>query len=157
MLHSSQAKGGSVHVWGAFWFGGRSSLSILTQNVNGLRYRELIRTFLSSDHQLPQGWMLQQDNATAHTSRIVTDTIKELGIRVLPWPAKSPDLNPIEHVWDAMGRAVAARSPQNLQQLQDFLVEEWNKLSQEYLNKLVMSMPDRVAAVIRAKGRNTRY
>ena len=115
-----------------------------------------MRTFLSGDHQLPQGWMLQQDNATAHTSQIVKDTFEEVGMRVLPWPAKSPDLNPIEHVWDAMGGAVVARSPQNLQQLRDFLVEEWDRLPQEYLNKLVMSMPDRVAAVIRAKGKNTR-
>ncbi|GFX52103.1 uncharacterized protein TNCV_4654321 [Trichonephila clavipes] len=51
----------------------------------------------------------------------------------MDWPAYSPDLNPIEHVWDALGRRIAARlhHPENTQQLKQMLIEEWVLLPQE--------------------------
>lgn len=157
MLHTSQGQGGSVHVWGAFWYGGRTQLQILEANVNGERYCETIRNFLNGDNPPPRNWIFQQDNAPAHTSRVVTNYFEEVGVHLLPWPSKSPDLNPIEHVWDFLGREVAARFPMNLMQLRNFLVEEWNRFPQNVLNHLVEDMPRRINAVIEARGRNTKY
>lgn len=156
-LHSSHSKGGSVHVWGAIWYGGRSALVILTGAVTGVKYCETIRTFLHDNNQLPRNWILQQDNATPHTARIVQETLEELGVAVLPWPSKSPDLNPIEHVWDFLGRRVGGKGADSLQELTTLLQQEWASIPQQYLDNLVLSMPRRIGEVIRAKGKNTRY
>ncbi|GFX48959.1 transposable element Tc3 transposase [Trichonephila clavipes] len=58
----------------------------------------------------------------------------------MDWPAYSPDLNPIEHVWDALGRCIVARlhHPENTQQLKQILIEEWALLPQEMLHQLVL-------------------
>ncbi|GFV74395.1 transposable element Tcb2 transposase [Trichonephila clavipes] len=68
----------------------------------------------------------------------------------MDWPAYSPDLNPIEHVWDALGRRIAARlhHPENTQQLKQMLIEEWALLPQEMLHQLVLSMRRRCEATI---------
>ncbi|GFT89979.1 SWIM-type domain-containing protein [Trichonephila clavipes] len=60
----------------------------------------------------------------------------------MDWPAYSPDLNSTEHVWDALGRRIAARlhHPENTQQLKQILIEEWALLPQEMLHQLVLSM-----------------
>ncbi|GFU86448.1 transposable element Tcb2 transposase [Trichonephila clavipes] len=63
----------------------------------------------------------------------------------MEWPACSPDMNPIEHVWDALGRRVAGRQPppQTLQELERALLEEWDRIPQLVINSLIDSMPQR--------------
>ncbi|GFW38808.1 transposable element Tcb1 transposase [Trichonephila clavipes] len=76
----------------------------------------------------------------------------------MDWPAYSPDLNPIEHVWDALGRRIAARlhHPENTQQLKQMLIEEWVLLPQEMLHQLVLSMRRRSTRVYTSKPRLSR-
>ena len=80
-------------------------------------------------------------------------------VQVLEQPSFSPDLNPIEHLWDTLGRAVRSgdNPPTNLRQLRDALVQEWDRLPRGTLETLVGSMPRRLAAVIAARGGHTRY
>ncbi|GFV55566.1 transposable element Tcb2 transposase, partial [Trichonephila clavipes] len=68
----------------------------------------------------------------------------------MDWPAYSPDLNPIKHLWDALGRRIAARlhHPENTQQLKQMLIKEWALLPQEMLHQLVLSMQRRCEATI---------
>ncbi|KAJ8894654.1 hypothetical protein PR048_007318 [Dryococelus australis] len=75
-------------------------------------------------------------------------------VRRLDWPAQSPDLNPIEHLWDELDRRVKARQvrPKSIVQLMEWLQEEWRRILVDFLQTLVESMPDRVAAVIAARG-----
>ena len=102
---------------------------------------------------------LQHDNATSHTVCSVRDFLQDRNVRVLPWPAKSPDLNPIEHVWDLLDRRVRARAipPRNVQKLADALVEEWGNMSQQELANLVQFMRRRCTAILNAAGVHTRY
>ncbi|GFW09527.1 transposable element Tcb2 transposase [Trichonephila clavipes] len=72
----------------------------------------------------------------------------------MDWPAYSPDLNPIEHVWDDLGRRIAARlhHPENTHQLKQMLIEAWVLLPQEMLHQLVLSMRRRCEATIAVRG-----
>ncbi|CAB1447842.1 unnamed protein product [Pleuronectes platessa] len=78
-------------------------------------------------------------------------------VNVLKWPSQSPDLNPIENIWQDLKIAVHRRSPSNLTELHLFCQEEWTNLSISRCAKLVETYPKRLAAVIAAKGGSTKY
>jgi transposase len=154
-----QGGGGSVMVWAAIWTGGRSQLFHVQGSLTGTAYRDLLQHFL--DHyraDLPKRWILQDDNAPPHRAAVVQEFKRNQGIQCLPWPANSPDLNPIEHAWDCLGRGVRSHAqPANLRQLADLLEEQWDLIPQEFLDNLVRSMSSRVGAVLQSRGGSTRY
>ncbi|GFV50158.1 t-box transcription factor TBX20 [Trichonephila clavipes] len=82
------------------------------------------------------------DNATCHRTLAVQDCLDSEGIQRLVWPSRSPDLNPIENVWDALGRQVAGRNypPTNKNTLIRALAEEWDKLPQQLLDNVVQTL-----------------
>ncbi|GFX72767.1 uncharacterized protein TNCV_4063621 [Trichonephila clavipes] len=82
------------------------------------------------------------DYATCHRTLAVQDCLDSGGIERLLWSAHSPDLNPIENVWDALGKQVAGRNypPTNKNTLIRALTEEWDKLPQQLLDNVVQSM-----------------
>lgn len=106
-----------------------------------------------------QQFKLMHDNARPHVANVVNNYLDEVGIDRIVWPARSPDLNPIEHMWDMLGRRLRQREvvPETLDHLQSALQEEWEMIPQEYVANLVHSMPKRMLDVIRARGGNTRY
>ena len=95
----------------------------------------------------------------SHVANVVQQYLEEVDIAVMEWPAQSPDLNPIEHVWDLIGRAVRSRNMtfHTLRELSDAVTEEWDNIPQEVVQNLIASMPERMQCVIRARGGNTRY
>ncbi|GFU52403.1 transposable element Tc1 transposase [Trichonephila clavipes] len=86
-------------------------------------------------------FVFMDDNATCHRTLAVQDCLDSDGIQSFVWPARSPDLNPIENVWDALGRQVAGRNypPTNKNTLIRALTEEWDKLLQQLLDNVVQS------------------
>ncbi|GFU76023.1 uncharacterized protein TNCV_1540011 [Trichonephila clavipes] len=84
---------------------------------------------------------------------------RQRDIQRLVWPARSPDLNPIENVWDALGRQVAGRNypPTNENTLIRALTEEWDKLPQQLLDNVVQSMVRRVECCITLHGGHIPY
>ena len=85
---------------------------------------------------------------------------RPIGLNVLPWPSLSPDLNPIEHIWDVIGKRVRSRVPLNIRDIRDlerFVVEEWNGVAQLTLRNYIASMWSRCQAVVNANGGHIRF
>ncbi len=103
----------------------------------------------------------QQDNAPCHKAQIISDWFIEHDneFTLLKWPPQSPDLNPIEQLWDVVEREILIMDVQstNLQQLRDAIMTIWSKISEECFQHLVESMTQRINAVLKEKGGPTRY
>ncbi|KAI3356998.1 hypothetical protein L3Q82_003634 [Scortum barcoo] len=84
-----------------------------------------------------------QDNARPHVAGVCQQFLQDEGIDAMDWPAHSPDLNPIEHIWDIMSRSIHQRhvAPQTVQELADALVQVWEEIPQETIRHLIRSMP----------------
>ena len=100
-----------------------------------------------------------QDNAPCHTSGQTWKWLSQKKIKLLTWPPQSPDMNPIESLWDILQRRINARSnrPRNLKDLKEALLQEWDELPSQTLCKLVESLPKRLQALKLAGGLQTKY
>ena len=105
------------------------------------------------------GNVMFSDESSARPQRaeVITDYLHNVGVERMERPAKSPDLNPIQHLWDQLGRAVRVRvtNTTTLADLQPILVEEWNAIPQQRVTRLVTSMRRRCQAVVAAYGSST--
>ncbi|CAK9801712.1 Transposable element Tc3 transposase [Anthophora plagiata] len=77
----------------------------------------------------------------------------------MPWPSKSPDLNPIENLWGILARKVYTNGKQysNTMELKNGIKEAWSQIESETLHKLIYSMPKRIFEIIKNKGGSTKY
>ena len=151
--------GGSVMVWGGICFGLRTELRFVDGALTAQQYRERILEPCVVPVVRQNNLIFQLDNARPHVARECMDYLEASQIEILPWPAFSPDLSPIEHVWDALGRAIRQRPrpPSTLPELRQVLVEEWHRIPRAQIQRLVTSMRRRCTAVINANGGHTRY
>ncbi|GFU60678.1 transposable element Tcb2 transposase [Trichonephila clavipes] len=86
---------------------------------------------------------------------VMRGTLKGQCYVTLPWPARSPDLSPVEHVWDQLKRQIPLCH--SVHDLELAVQDLWAHLPQDNTRYLITSMPDRVAACIGAGGGQTRY
>ncbi|GFW59626.1 transposable element Tcb2 transposase [Trichonephila clavipes] len=106
--------GGGVLVYGGISIDGRKDLYIIRDgSLTARRYRDEILRPIAVSYAAAIGddFILMDDNCRPHRANLVEDFLFEEGIVLMEWPACSPDINPIEHVWDAVGRRVAGRQP----------------------------------------------
>lgn len=158
-------------IWGAIWIGGRSEIVIMERDseaaANGYSswsYMEALNKGLIPIYQ--PGTFFQQDNAKIHVSHATQHFFETHGIWVIDWPVHSPDMNPIEHVWKAMKGYLHRAHPEihllkknkeDIQQLKAWIKEAWLAVPQELIDRLIQSMPNRLAALRKAKGWYTKY
>ncbi|GFW60935.1 transposable element Tcb2 transposase [Trichonephila clavipes] len=152
LRHTARTAG--VMVLGAIAYDSRSTLIVMRVTLTGQRYvddilRPHVGPFLNG---LP-GAIFQQDNARPHTSRVAQDFLRHF--QTLPWPARSPDLSPVEHVWDQLKRQMP--SCHSVHDLELAVQDLWAHLPQDNIRCLINSMSDRVAACIADGGGPTRY
>ena len=104
--------------------------------------------------------LFMDDNASPHRARIVQHFfLQQEAVQTIPWPAMSPDMNPIEHIWDFIGRKINQRNPkcQNVDELRTAILQEWQQFAQERLRRLVRSMTRRATELNNNRGGYTRY
>ncbi|GFX66196.1 transposable element Tc1 transposase [Trichonephila clavipes] len=150
-----------VLVWGGIMLNGRTELHIFDRgSAIGDRYCEevllpYVRLFRGA---INPDFIFMDDNAQPHRTLAVKELLESGDITRMDWPAYSPDLNPIEHVWDTLRRRIAARlhHPENTQQKQ-MLIEEWALLPQEMLHQLDLSRRRRCEATIAVRGGHIPY
>ena len=93
-----------VMVWGAIGYGSRSSVVFVRDNMTSLRYvDDILRPSLLPCIQELLEALFQQDNARPHIARGTINFFANSHVNLLAWPPRSPDLSPIEHMWDMMG------------------------------------------------------
>jgi transposase len=148
--------------WGCFSYKGLGPLVAVNGTVNGEVHAKTLRryAFPTMRKVFPRGnGIFQEDNASPHTSKIAAAAREASGMQFLPWPAQSPDLNPIENLWQDVKRAVYNRpqKPKNLTELTRMVKSAWKAIPLKSIQVLVESMPRRVEACIAAKGGPTKY
>ncbi|GFS47388.1 transposable element Tcb2 transposase [Trichonephila clavipes] len=137
----------------------RGNLYIIRDGpLTARRYRDEILRPIVDPYAAAIGddFILMDDNCRPHRTNLVEDFLFEEGIVRMEWPACSPDMNPIEHVWDALGRRVAGRQPP-LQTLQEERFGRWDRIPQLVINSLIDSMPQRCSTLLAVRGNHTPY
>jgi transposase len=148
--------------WGCFSYQGLGPLVALHGHVTGESHAKTLRrhAFPTMRKFFPRGdGIFQEDNAPPHTSKIATATRVGSGLQFLPWPAQSPDLNPIENLWHDVKTRLYERKkkPKNLPELERAVKAAWKSIPPERIQALVDSMPRRIQLCIAAQGAPIQY
>ncbi|GFV39253.1 transposable element Tcb2 transposase [Trichonephila clavipes] len=154
--------GRGVLVWGGIMLGSRTDLHIFDAgSVNGTRYcNEILLPYV----RLFRGamglqFLFMDDNAPCHRTVAAEQLLESEDIERMDWPARSPDLNPIEHVWDFLGRRLAARTlpPVTIRELRLALQDEWAAMPQQLIDTLILSMGRRCETCLAVRGDHIPY
>ena len=154
--HTSQTPG--IMVWGGILYGSRTPLVFIPGTLNSVRYvNDVMIPVVQPFIEQHPGTIFQQDNATPHVARVSMECLSN--IETLPWPARSPDLSPIENIWDMMGRRLSnsLHSATNLNELRNQLETAWQDIPQEHIDHTIRSMPNRISQCIASRGGHTSY
>ncbi|GFU55905.1 transposable element Tcb2 transposase [Trichonephila clavipes] len=148
-------------VWEGIIFGSRTDLHVQSVTMTGHIYRDVI---LEQHVRLFRGsmcaeFLFMDDIGRPHHADIVDECLQSEDITRMDWLAYSLDLNPIEHVWDMLGRRIAARQlpPTCLPELRRALLDEWCNIPQDQIDNLILSTPRRCKTSIASSGRHTPY
>jgi len=154
-----------VNVWACFCASGQGYCHIFNEKLDKHLYKRILSENLlpsaalhfSLAPPLVEQWQFLQDNSPNHTAMAVRTWLHNNGVSCIDFPPYSPDLNPIENLWAALTRRVEEFQCDTMEELQDVIAAEWDKIDGDYMRTLVHSMPTRCQAVIDAKGWHTKY
>lgn len=152
-----------VMIWGCVSVNGVGKMQFVDGLINAAKYQEILQNNLIpvleqlKNANPSTNFVFQQDGASCHTAKTTKGWFGEHNISVLSWPSNSPDLNIIENVWHQMKKELRNNPQRTMPALKEKIEQIWSNMPIEYFKKLVSSMPDRIKAVIKAKGDVTCY
>lgn len=152
--------GGGVMVWGCMAASGVGELEFIEGNMDKIKYLDILKNNLKKSAEslgLGNSYYFQQDNDPKHTAYIVRQWLIFNVPHLLKTAPQSPDLNPIEHLWEELEKRIRKVNITSKAQLQRVISEEWKKIGEEVTKKLVFSMNKRLKEVIKRKGYPTKY
>jgi transposase len=160
-----QAHPVKVNVWASFCASGQGYCHIFNEKLDKHLYKRILadnllpsaRLHFSLAPPLVEQWYFLQDNSPNHTANAVRTWLHDNGVSCIDFPPYSPDLNPIENLWNEMARDVELHDCDTMEELQDVVAAVWDKVDGDSMRTLVHSMPKRCQAVIDAKGWHTKY
>ncbi|GFW16211.1 transposable element Tcb1 transposase [Trichonephila clavipes] len=149
-----------IMVWGGIGYDSRPPLVRIAGTLNSQRYiSEVLEPVVLPYLQGLATAIFQQDNARPRVARIVERFFVNHQIELLPWPARSPDLSPIENMWSMVAQRLTQITPPAA--TPDLLCQRveaaWSAVPQEYIQSPFETMPMRVAAVISNNGGYSDY
>jgi hypothetical protein len=153
--------GGSLMVWAGFCFNGKTPIAFLRGRQNAECYQQVLQHYLVPHGRRLAGpqWIFQQDNAPIHTALTTKKWLQDHNTRLLDWPSRSPDLNPIENLWGSLVRRVytAGKQFETTAELKVAIEAAWAEIEAPELQDLVNSMPRRMIEVLKANGSSIRF
>lgn len=156
-----QAGGGSIGVWGCVAGSGIGECKLYSGRMNSVFYLEVLEKTLlpSSTKLIPRGkpWEFVQDGAPCHTAHVIRDWFATKNVKKVEWPPRSPDLNPIEHIWSQIDKKLTNHQITSLVQLEELIGRYWRATSKSYCINLSESMARRVKLCMKAKGGYFKY
>lgn len=179
------AKQDSIMIWGAILGDGGKKIIVIWEKdnwgsitartyINDILIPRLQPFWLQESQRTQQNLWLMEDGAPAHRARstqlrklfpssFISNYIQnfrdQFGIPSLNWPASSPDLNPIENIWSILKRRLHDRRPRprGKAAITEAVLEEWDLITEEDIDKCIRNMSERIEAVIAANGGHTRW
>ena len=144
----------AITIWEGIGIQGTTTLHIIRGSINSGTYTEILgeNLLVTIGTLYPDGYELQQDNAKPHTSHCTKQWLTEHGIRVVSWPAWSPDLNIIENVWAIMKDRLEKSERRTLSEWTLEIQKIWNELGPDFLKSFFDSLPRRIEMRITANG-----
>lgn len=151
----------AIMIWGAITARGRAGIYLMPpgETIKAVNYLQIIKENVPIWLRTRNCDIFMHDGAPCHQAKIVKTWFQENSINVLaPWPGSSPDLNPIENCWVKLKAEVAKANSTSATTLKEAILEAWSqKITPDYCDSLVASMPRRIEAVLKAGGRHSRY
>ena len=151
--------GGNVMVWGCFSAAGVGPLHRINGIMDRFMYRDILERVMlpHAEDNMPLRWVFQHDNDPKHSSKVVKSWLAQKRVSVMEWPPQSPDLNPIENLWEIVNQKIDRENCTNSEILFKRLEDAWNAIPANFISNLIASMPRRCQAVIENKGFATKY
>ena len=160
MVHGQTTFAPKIGIWGCFTSQGVGELRIFDDTMDTRMYTDTMQQLMKpcALRFWPSGeWFYLHDNASYHGSYRSRTWFHNNGVSLIELPPHSPDLNPIENLWEDLKHRIELRNAHNIAELKEIVTQEWSNTSQLICGNLVDSMPDRMQAVIDAQGHKTRY
>ncbi|GBN25653.1 Transposable element Tcb1 transposase [Araneus ventricosus] len=139
---------------------GTGNLELIDSKVNKYGYLDILKRNIRQSAQkmgILANFKLYQDNDPKYTSHICRLWALYHCPMVIKTPAQSPDLHPIEHLWNNIQQRLHESNITSKNILKEKLIEAWRNIDPNAYKKLVNSMPSRLKEVIKNKGRPTKY
>lgn len=149
-----------VIIWSLIDIRYRSPLVFISSRLYAHRYiEEILRPVLLPLLNEYHGVVFQQDNARPHIAQISRNILQKAEVEVISWQARFADLNPIEHVWNTMGRRLGKFQPQanTLVELRRHVQQAWDEIPQEKIDHLIWGVPQQLRKCIVNRGNVTHY